>query len=688
MIALAGCDASFWASSPHPQPIGPGCPAWTAPVKSVGFTPPANADAATLAAYNAKVVEQTTRPVRNLYTLTQRLMNHKAGHIACQATTTPPEEQVGDQRTFWVINASQSGYHQITARLDYVTPHLYDYVQVGAEIDHLALKLAADRFEAQTYSVDRAAFGNQWSLGPDHQPRITLLNAMNLGPIGGYFSSEDEYPTAINPYSNARQMIYLNLNGGARPGYTFYDATLAHEFQHMIHWWARPFDPSWVNEGMSVLAQRLNGLPTNGLERQYFNAPQTPLINGWTDDSAANLPRYGAALTFMDYFYERYGGDAALRALMASNAPVPQAFDQALSRLHSRDRFNDVYSKFLVAALVNDPTFANGAYAFSAFPDERAHATEVGDYPYAVTRGATSGALAQYGAAYYDFTPPTQRPGAPKTLNIDFSGAPTTTELPNTPAGATGAEWWSNSGDNMDTSLTRTIDLTAANLTPTPSDTTTPTATPTATPTGPAAPVLMTFNAWYRLESGFDYTYVEASTDNGVTWTALPVTDSAKVNPNGENEGNGITGVSGGGSQPHWAQETVDLSAYVGKKIRVRFETVNDDAVHLDGFALDSVSIPAINYFSDAPNDSGWTSDGWVNTTNTLPQQWIVQAVVFSATGNPPQIQRLHVDALTGQAAATFLNFGGEISHVTLIVSPIAPTTFTTAPYQVAASVG
>ena len=661
-VALTGCDASFWASTPQPQPIGPGCPAWTAPVSQKTIAPPTTTDPVALAAYNTRLVSQTQRPVRNLYTLTQRLVNHQPGHIACQATKTPPTEQVGLERTFWVINASQSGYHQITARLDYVTPHLYVYVQDGATLNYLALKQSADLFESQTYARDRAAFGDQWNLGPDHQSRITVLNALNLGPVGGYFSPEDEYPTAINPYSNDRQMIYMNLSGGATPGASFYDATLAHEFQHMIHWWARPTDPSWVNEGMSVLAQQINGLPTNGLERAYLSAPQTPLVNGWSDDPRANLPRYGAGYAFMDYFFEHYGGDAALRALMSSGAQVPQAFDQALAKLHSHDHFNDVYAKFLAANLLNDPTISGGAYSYRAFPGERAHlAATVTTYPYSMT----SGSLGQYGAAYYDFRTPSNIGDAPLTLNLDFMGAPTTTIIPNTPYGSDTAEWWSNSGDNMDSTLTRTVDLSAI----------------------ATGSIQMTFDAWYNLEPGFDYTYVEASVDGGVTWTPLSTTSSTTANPNGENAGYGITGISGGGAQPQWTQETVDLSAYAGTKPQLRFETVTDDAVHNAGFALDSISIPAIGYSSDTPTDSGWTARGWTLTNNTLTQQWLVEAVVYYPGAKAPSVQPVQVDPTTGQATATFLSFGGETSHVTLIVSPEAPTTFTSAPYQLSVSV-
>lgn len=660
-VGLAGCDGSFWATSPHPQPIGPGCPAWTAPTSAgPNITPPNTIAPAAVAAYNDALVSQTPRPVRNPYTLTQRLVNHQPGHIACQASKAPPDEQVGFEQMFWVINANQSGYHQITARLDYVTPHLYVYVQDGATVDYLALKRSADRFESATYDRDRAAFGDQWNLGPDHQPRITLLNALNLGPVGGYFSSEDEYPPAINPYSNDRQMIYLNLNGGATPGTDYYDATLAHEFQHMIHWWARPADPSWVNEGMSVLAQRLNNLPTNGIEQAYFNAPQTPLVNGWTDDPRANTPRYGAGYAFMDYFFEHYGGDAALRALMSSGAQVPQAFDQALVKLHSKDRFNDVYAKFLAANLLNDPTVAGGAYSYRAFPGEHAHVSAIKRYPYALTTGS----LAQYGSAYYDFTAPSGLSDHPLTLNLDLNGDPNTTVIPNAPYGTDQTEWWSNSGDNMESTLTRAVDLTSA----------------------PTGPIQMTFDTWYNLEPGFDYTYVEASVDGGKTWASLRATTSTSANPNGENDGEGITGVSGGGAQPAWIPETVDLSAYAGLKLLLRFETVTDDAVHFAGFALDSVNIPAIGYSSDLPDDSGWTADGWINTSNTLPQQWLAQAVVYSA-GRAPSVQRVQVDAATGHANATFLDFGGDVTHVTLIVSPIAPTTFTSAAYQITASV-
>lgn len=682
LVALAGCDGSFWASSPRAPLVGPGCPAWTAASAQPAIAPPGATDPASLAQYNARLVTQTLRPVTNPYALTQRLAAHPTGRIACTAAVTPPEERVGDEHDFWVINAGQSGYHRIHARLDYVTPLLYVYVQDGAGVDGLALKIAADQFETAIYNTDRGVFGPQWRLGPNHDAHITLLNARGLGPIGGYFSSSDEYSSVISPFSNQRQMLYLNLSA-ASPGSQAYEATLAHEFQHMIHWWARPADPSWVNEGMSVLAQRVNGMSAQGFERAWLDAPQTPLVNGWTDDVGANQARYGASYAFMDYLFERYGGSDFMRAYMASGKQAPQAFDEALARAKSHDRFNDAYARFTLAALLNDPAIAKGMYSFAAFPNERARVEgTISTYPYASAQGS----LPQYGATYYDVRPVSGQSG-PRTLTVNFAGAPVTTILPNTPYGGASAEWWSNSGDSMDSTLTRVVDLTAANATPTPNATAGATPNATATP-GPVAappPVIMTFEAWYSLEQDFDYTYVEASTDNGATWTALKATTSTDANPNGRNLGHGLTGVSGGAT-PQWTRESVDLSAYTGKKILLRFETVTDDAVHQAGFALDNLSIPAINLSNDGSSGDGWVSNGWVRSDNTLPQSWIVQAVAFHAGNTPPAIQRVAIKSATGAGSVTFSDFGGSVTHVELAITPVTWGSFASAPYQLTAS--
>ena len=668
---LTGCTP-FWARQPSPTPAPRvTCPPWVdssaAPSASSTGPAPSSGDLAAQAQDNARRVLETPHPIRSLYRITQLLVTHQRQPIACFVRGSPRNERVGQRASFYVINPGPSGYHQISATLVYETAHLYMYVQQGASADPQAIRASADRFESATYPKDRATFGSQWATGPDDDPHITVLTATNLGPLGGYFSSEDEYPRAVFPYSNERQMIYLNLAGGAVPGTSFYDAALAHEFQHMIHWYWRPGDDSWTNEGMSVLAQHLNGYTTNGVDLAFLQRPDT-MLGGWTDNADENVYHYGAGYLFMEYFATHAGGYPVLQALLTDPAPLPLNFDDVLAHSGSSARFDDIFANFVLANLLNDPAVASGLYAYPDIPGERAkpqHA--VSAYPYADGTTASPATIHQYAAQYYDFTPTA---GGAKTLTLTFHGDPYTRIVANTPYNGAQAEWWSNSGDNMDSALTRSFDLTAL----------------------AGQPVTLNFAAWYNLEPDFDYAYVEVSTDGGHNWTALPATTSTMDNPNGANFGNGITGTSGQpgvqdcGTAPQWVPETVDLSAYPGKRIQVRFETITDDAVHCPGFAIDDLRIPQLGFADKVASDNGWQAQGWLRSNNVLPERWVLQAVVYSAGQSEPTIETIPVDSASGTARVAFAGFGGTLTRVELAVTAMAPATIVPAPYQLTAS--
>ena len=659
LIALTGCTPFWQQNTSQPaarKAVATSCPPWN------GSASAASAASAGQAQTNAQAVLTTSRPTRDLYSITQHLVKHLSQPISPETRSTPRNEQVGNVTQFYVVNASQSGYHQITAMLVYETPHLYVYVQQGASVDIQALKASADRFESSIYATDRGYYGDQWPTGPDDDPHITLLNAQNLGPIGGYFSSEDEYPKLVDPYSNERQMIYVNLDGGMVPGTSFYDATLAHEFQHMIHWYSHPSDPSWTNEGMSVLAQHLNDYSAGGVDQAFLSRSDT-MLGGWTDDANENVYHYGAGYLFMDYFGEHYGGFSVLKQLLADPKQTPLNFDDVLAAKGYSDRFNDVFAKFVLANLLNNTSFAGGAYGYKTIPDETAHVQHTASsYPYSDGSAKAPATVHQYAAEYYDFTPPTS--GGTKSLTIAFNGDPDVCVVNNTPLPGAKAEWWSNTGNNMDSTLTRPFDLSSLS----------------------GKQVTLNFMAWYNLEPDFDYGYVEASSDGGQNWTALPATTSTNSNPNGSNYGHGLTGLSGGGKTAEWVPETVDLSAYAGKKILLRFESISDDAVHYPGLTVDSIQIPQLHFSDDVSSDNGWQAHGWVRSNNGLPQTYIVQAVIYKAGQAAPQIERIPVDAASGTGHLTIPGFGGPVTRVTLAVSAVAPATIIPAQYTLTAN--
>jgi hypothetical protein len=355
-----------------------------------------------------------------------------------------------------------------------------------------------------------------------------------------------------------------------------------------------------------------------------------------------------------------------LRELVTDPAQVPLNFDHVLAAHGYTDRFNDVYAKFVIANLLNDPSVAGGIYAYPSIAGERASPQRlVTSYPYAHGSTTDPATVDQYATQYYIFRP---SPGA-STLTLDFAGAPLVALVNNTPAAGAAAEWWSNSANDMQSSLTRDVDLTAL----------------------AGKPATLAFKAWYDLEPNFDYTYVEASTDGGQNWTTLPATTSTTANPNGGNLGNGITSPmlskAGCSLSASWHDEKVDLSAYAGKAIKLRFQTITDDAVHCQGTTLDAIQIPEIGFNDTVSSDNGWQADGYIRTQNLLSEQYVLQAVMYPQGGGAPSVRPITVDARTGAGSITLAGFGA-LDHVTLAVTALAPTTVVPAQYQLRAQVG
>ena len=113
-----------------------------------------------------------------------------------------------------------------------------------------------------------------------------------------------------------------------------------------------------------------------------------------------------------------------------------------------------------------------------------------------------------------------------------------------------------------------------------------------------AAASTLTAKVRYNIELDWDYAYLVYSTDNGVTWTPVQTNLSTSTDPNGQNKGFGITGISSG-----WVDLTANLPA---GNVLLGFRYWTDSNTGGFGFMVDDISING-GAPDGAEAEAGWT---------------------------------------------------------------------------------
>ena len=160
----------------------------------------------------------------------------------------------------------------------------------------------------------------------------------------------------------------------------------------------------------------------------------------------------------------------------------------------------------------------------------------------------------------------------------------TVTTVRNSPHSGS-AEWWSGYGDNLNSTLGRTIDLTGAST--------------------------ASVSAWVQggLEPDYDYLYGEVSTDGGSSWTQV---------------GAPIDGIF------EWSQKSWDLSSYAGSNVQFRFRVSTDGGVQSEAYLDDiALTVDGTTTVDDVEGGPGaWTASGFSIISGTTSRQ--VQDMYFA----------------------------------------------------------
>ncbi|MDA1188734.1 MAG: immune inhibitor A [Chloroflexi bacterium] len=565
---------------------------------------------------------------RDLNDLAVRLRGVSPDAITKAMNDAPKPKTVGETEVFWVSDQIEDRLFQVATTLALITGNVYWYVDAGVNIPGEVLQQVANDFEQTVRPAIVSAIGDIRKPGIDGDPRLTVL-ITKLNGLGGYFGAGDSYSRVVHPDSNEREMMYMDADYLLTDPDEFL-AILAHEFQHAVHANIDPDEDSWINEGFSELAREFTTSPSAFVD--FFAAAPGTQLTFWPDASTNTTPHYGAAILFLDYLFDRYGGTDGFATLANIQADGIEGVEEYLSSFGVT--FDDVFGDWIVANYLDAP---DGPYAHLN------HDFTIRQVLPLTSNLPIDDSTPQHSASYY-------RLRLENNITVSFAGD---TEVAQVAARCHSGErcWWSGVGDSMDARLTRAFDLRGLGR------------------------ATLDFWTYHDIEEGWDYAYVTASSDAGRTWRVLQGNHTTAYDPVGNALGIGYTGRSSG-----WVNERIDLSPYAGKEILVRFEYVTDEAVYLDGLLLNDIAIPELGFFDDAESPAGWHGEGFRRITTTLPQRFVVQ-LIQRFTDGTTDVFTLSLDE-NNTTRFRLEDVVGRIEEAILVIAPITRGTHQPARYR------
>ncbi len=195
----------------------------------------------------------------------------------------------------------------------------------------------------------------------------------------------------------------------------------------------------------------------------------------------------------------------------------------------------------------------------------------------------------------------------------------------------------------------------------------------------------LTFWARYNIQAGYDYAYVQVSSDGGESWWEIDGNLSTSENPHRRNKGFGITGSSSG----NWVLGNYPLSHYVGQEIKIRFAYWTDPTSSNEGIYIDDV-YPSEIFGTSSVLAENTTSDSLLVGPYPIGQRWFKVESRDDRSQIGPPSNRFQVDIqgnvynLSGHVALSDLPADLSGSIVTIAGTGLTDSTNSAGTYGIA----
>ena len=354
------------------------------------------------------------------------------------------------QLNIWVANNAYTGCSKAACMTsDQVSAFAGKFLQEGADNDIYD-------WVVNIFGAPWGSHSNSKLIDATADSKIDILffdigsDNSTTGGVLGYFWAKDNHKESDG--SNERLIFYMDSVLAAQKEGGSWDisdpwpaeivSTLAHEFQHMIHFYQKTVlrttdSESWLNEMCSMVAEDFladkmlvngprgvdyndgsAGAASNNKGRlpRYVYYPNYKFIEWPKDDIANILKSYAISYSFGAYLARNFGGAPFFRDLVHNEYGDHRAVTQALrARGYSGENFTTALRKWGVAAYLSYKTdtpegyrYNKGGYFISTIGSITYHLGSINMHNYCFdskcgiktwTPGQLSGLTTQYGTS-------------------------------------------------------------------------------------------------------------------------------------------------------------------------------------------------------------------------------------------------------------------------------------------------
>ncbi|MBY8991924.1 MAG: immune inhibitor A [Candidatus Lokiarchaeota archaeon] len=443
----------------------------------------------------------------------------------------------------------------------------------------------------------------------------------------------------------------------ARPN--LYEATVAHEYQHLIHDDYNPEDDIFMNEGCSMYAEPLCGYPIDWGSINSFLATPDNSLTVWGDQGDINiLADYGQGLLWSIYLSDHYGGAEFISYFVKTGIPGIEGINNALNYFGATETFEEVFYDWTLANILHTNEIGNGKYNYLTIDLGCEDADPIRVYevkrPWlpptnGVDFGQTKTILhkntdvylvGSYGTDYFMLS------GLSESMSQEFifdgddvAKPPIWTRVDQDGDGD--LEWYSTTaGPEKDLSMNTIIDV-------------------------PTGTVTLSFNTYFDIEELWDYGFVQISENNGETWISLEneyttIDHDPDAYPTIVENLPGLTGSFG------WETMNFNLTPYAGQTVLLSFRYMTDWGTENPGWWVDDIAVNDV-LIDDA-------DDLVVFTTPPLPETdfevSIVDVTINNEIPSYTEVIKLSLDDITERGSLDLSGYIQEDGYLIVIVSP------------------